>query len=50
VPARRPWQRRLDAFITVVLAVPVLVVAVPLEAAAALTRHGGVLSVRLNPP
>jgi hypothetical protein len=50
VPARRRWQRRLDAFITVVLALPVLLVAVPLEAAAALARHGGVLSVRLNPP
>jgi hypothetical protein len=50
VPAEKTWQRRLDAFITVVLALPVLVVAVPLEAVAAVARRGGVLAVRLSPP
>jgi hypothetical protein len=50
VPADRPWQRRLDALITVFLAPPLLLLAVPLEASAALARRGGVLSVRLSPP
>jgi hypothetical protein len=49
-PARTAWQRRLDALITAVLALPILVVAVPLEAAAALFGRGGTLSLRLMPP
>jgi hypothetical protein len=49
-PAGRAWQRRLDALITVLLGLPLLVLAAPLEAAAALARRGGVLSVRLSPP
>jgi hypothetical protein len=49
-PARAAWQRRLDALITAVLALPILVVAVPLEAAAALFGRGGTLSLRLRPP
>ena len=37
VPAERPWQRRLDALISVVVAIPALLVAVPLELIAAAT-------------
>jgi hypothetical protein len=48
VPARKPWQRRLDALISVVVAVPVLLVAVPLELIAAAARHGGVTELRFE--
>jgi hypothetical protein len=41
VPAQRPWQRRIDALISVLVAVPALLVAVPLELAAAAFRRGG---------
>jgi hypothetical protein len=40
-PAERPWQRRLDAMISVVVALPVLFVALPLELLAAAFRRGG---------
>jgi hypothetical protein len=48
VPAARPWQRLLDAAISVVAAVPALLVVVPLELAAAATRRGSVMSLRLE--
>ncbi|MFP5389894.1 MAG: hypothetical protein ACLGG5_11425 [Thermoleophilia bacterium] len=48
VPARRPWQRRLDALISVLAALPALIVAVPLELAAAVFRRGAVVSLRLE--
>jgi hypothetical protein len=48
VPAERPWQRRLDALISVVVAVPALLVAVPLELLAAATRRGSTISLRLE--
>jgi len=48
VPAERPWRRRLDALISVVVAVPALAFAVPLELIAAALRRGGALSVRLE--
>jgi hypothetical protein len=41
VPAAQPWQRRLDALITIVVAIPALLVAIPLELAAATLRRGG---------
>lgn len=44
-PAPRPWQRRLDAAISTLAALPALLVAVPLELAAAATRRGSVVSV-----
>ena len=47
-PAGRPWQRRLDALISVVVAVPALLVAVPIELLAALARRGGVVALRLE--
>lgn len=43
--AERPWQRRLDALISVVVAVPVLFVALPLELLAAAFRRGGAASL-----
>jgi hypothetical protein len=41
VLARRAWQRRLDVAISVLVAVPALLVALPLELAAAALRRGG---------
>jgi hypothetical protein len=48
VSAEKPWQRRLDAFVTVVVAIPALLVAVPLELIAATSRRGGVVSIKLE--
>lgn len=48
VPAPRPWQRRIDALITVVLALPALVVALPIELCAAALRRGAAVRVRLE--
>lgn len=48
VPAERPWQRRLDALICVVVAIPALLVAVPLELISAALKRGGAVSLRLE--
>lgn len=48
VPAEQPWQRRLDTLISVVVAVPALLVAVPLELIAAALRRGGATSLRFE--
>jgi hypothetical protein len=48
VPAARPWQRRLDALIGVAVAVPALLVAVPLELIAAALRRGGAVTLRIE--
>jgi hypothetical protein len=48
VPAARPWQRRLDAAISVLAAIPALIVAVPLELVAAPLRRGGVVRLRFE--
>ena len=48
VPAEKPWQRRLDALISVVVAIPALVAAVPLELIAAALRRGGATSLKLE--
>jgi hypothetical protein len=48
VPARRPWQQRLDALISVLAALPAFLVAVPLELIAAVFRRGAVVSLRLK--
>jgi len=48
-PAARPWQRGLDRFVAVVIALPVLIVAVPLELGAAAVRRGGVVELTLRP-
>jgi hypothetical protein len=49
VPADRPWQRRLDALISVVVAVPALLVAVPLELISAALGRGSAISLQLKP-
>jgi hypothetical protein len=48
VPAPRPWQRRIDALISVAVAIPAMLVAVPLELAAAALRRGGATSLQLE--
>jgi hypothetical protein len=48
VPAERPWQRRLDALISIVVAIPALIATVPLELTAAATRRGGALTMHLE--
>ena len=48
VPAEQPWQRRLDGLITVVVAIPALLVAVPLELIAAALRRGGATTLHLE--
>jgi hypothetical protein len=48
VPAQKPWQRRLDALIDVVVAIPALLVAVPLELLAAVLRRGGATSLEFE--
>jgi hypothetical protein len=48
VPAEKPWQRRLDAFVTAVVAIPALLFAVPMELTAATLRRGGAQSLRIE--
>jgi hypothetical protein len=48
VPAEKPWQRRLDALISIVVAIPALLVAVPLELMAAATKRGSAISLRFE--
>jgi len=47
-PAPRRWQRRIDALASVVLAIPALAIALPIELAGALTGRGAVLSLRFE--
>jgi hypothetical protein len=47
-PAERPWQRRLDALISVVAAVPAFLAALPLELIAAALHRGGATSLRFE--
>jgi hypothetical protein len=48
VPASRPWQRRLDAVISVLAAIPALIVALPIELAGAPLRRGGAIRLRFE--
>ena len=48
VPAERPWQRRLDSLISIVVAIPALIAAVPLELTAAATRRGSALTMHVE--
>jgi hypothetical protein len=48
VPATRPWQRRIDALASIVLAIPALAIAIPVELAGGLSRHGAVISLQLE--
>jgi hypothetical protein len=47
-PAAKPWQRRLDGFVSVVLAIPALIFALPLELVGAAFRRGAALSLRVE--
>lgn len=46
LPAPEPWQRRIDVLASVVLALPALLVAIPVELAGGLTGRGAVYAVR----
>lgn len=48
IAAPEPWQRRIDALASVVLALPALLVAIPLELAGGLFRRGAVYELRLE--
>jgi hypothetical protein len=48
VPAEQRWQRRIDALICVVLAVPALVIAAPLELCGAAVGRGATISLRFQ--
>jgi hypothetical protein len=48
VPASKTWQRRLDAAISILVAIPALLLAVPLELIAATLRRGGAISLRFE--
>lgn len=47
-PARQPWQRRIDVLASVVLAIPALAIALPIELAGGLSGRGAVLSLRFE--
>jgi hypothetical protein len=47
-PAAKPWQRRIDALASIVLAIPALVIAIPVELAGGLTGRGSVVSLRFE--
>lgn len=49
-PAEHPWQRRLDATISVLAALPVLIVAAPLELLAAALGRGSVAIIVTEGP
>jgi len=48
VPAPKAWQRRIDALASVVLALPALLIAIPVELVGGLSRRGAVISLRLE--
>lgn len=48
VPAERPWQRRIDALAGLVLAVPALLVAIPVELLGAALGRGAVIELRFE--
>ncbi len=47
-PAAKPWQRRIDALASVVLAIPALLIAVPVELAGGLLRRGAVYTLKFE--
>lgn len=46
--AREPWQRRIDALATVVLAIPAFLIALPVELAGAISGRGAVYKLRFE--
>jgi hypothetical protein len=47
-PAPKRWQRRIDYLASIVLAVPALVIAIPVELAGGLFRRGAVVQLRFE--
>jgi hypothetical protein len=48
IRAEKPWQRRLDALISVLAAIPALLAAIPLELIAAILRRGSATTLRFE--
>jgi hypothetical protein len=48
VPAAERWQRQIDGLASVVLAIPALLIAIPVELAGGLFRRGAVIAVRVE--
>lgn len=48
VLAERPWQRRIDALASVVLAIPALLVAIPVELLGAVLGRGAVIELHFE--
>ena len=48
IPAAKAWQRRIDFFATVVLAIPALAIALPIELVGGLFRRGAVIQLRFE--
>jgi hypothetical protein len=48
VPAAEPWQRGIDGLASVVLAIPALLIAIPVELAGGLVGRGAVIAVRVE--
>lgn len=48
VPAPKPWQRRIDALASIVLAIPAALIALPIELCGGLFRRGSVLRLRVQ--
>jgi hypothetical protein len=46
--ASERWQRQIDALASIVLAIPALLVAIPIELAAGLTGRGAMITLRLD--
>jgi len=46
--AKHRWQRRIDALASVVLAIPALLIAIPIELAGGLSRRGAVISLKFE--
>ncbi len=46
--AKHPWQRRIDALASVVLAIPALLIAIPIELAGGLLGRGAVISLKFE--
>jgi hypothetical protein len=46
--ATHPWQRKIDALASIVLAIPALAIAIPVELAGGLTGRGAVISLRFE--
>lgn len=47
-PAERPWQRRLDTVVSLIAALPAIVISLPLELIAGLVRRGSAVTLQLE--